>query len=182
MAPLRIKQHGINAIRVALPFEPMAFDAACQIGAGKRLDHQPFDHIVGRRGAQGGKVVPVVEAQERRAVDPLGQVKAIEQRAPLRKGLIARRMAGQHRGGHALAVQPLLQLAKGRDLIATPHQQFPIQHPVEVQERQHVREGCADILARARIKPPCAAVIHGLHADAVPFACTRMPSHFHSAA
>jgi hypothetical protein len=67
------------------------------------------------------------------------------------------------------AVQPLLQICKGRHLTIPHHQQLPIQHAVEIHRRQDFRKAVGNILGRARVQPLALRRRHQLHANAVPF-------------
>ena len=75
--------------------------------------------------------------------------------------------------GHALAVEPLLQVVEGRDLAVAHHQQLAVEHRIEVQSADHVGKALPDIVAGARIQPRLSAHRHDLHADAVPFPLGR---------
>ncbi len=56
----------------------------------------------------------------------------------------------------------------GRHAAVAHHQQLAVDHPLEVQRRQHVGKGGGDLVAGAAVEPPLAALADRLDADAVP--------------
>jgi hypothetical protein len=50
---------------------------------------------------------------------------------------------------HAFAVQPLLQVVERRDLAVAHHQQFAVEHRIEVQSTHNIGKALADIVAGA---------------------------------
>ncbi len=100
--------------------------------------------------------------------------------------VLARRPADRRRAGrrdvrrsmlrrHGLAVEPLLQVGEG--LRPRPSRgatsNSPSSAALEVQRLDQIGEGRRDVVAGARIEPP--------RRRRPATACTRMPSHFHSA-
>ena len=73
MAALRIHQHGIDDMRIALPLPPLAFRPARQIGRIAALEHDAFDGFGVLAGARsggiascGGQSLPAIEGNRRR--------------------------------------------------------------------------------------------------------------------
>ena len=186
MPALRRHQHRVHQHRIAFPLVPMAPDAARQIGAVAALDHHAFDHRIGRIGAQIGQMVPILDLQHGRQVDPVGPVlrrifQAVSAVLEIHMAQIlpileqnvvyaqSGGMAGQQGFGRGLAVQPFLQIAEGGHLIAAPHQQFAVQGGVKLHRVDHIGEGGGNILSGPGIKPPNAVVRDRLHPNPVPF-------------
>ena len=53
--------------------------------------------------------------------------------------------------------------------MATTHEQFAIEHRIDVERPRDLGEGTGNVVARARIDSRFAAGPHDLHADAIPF-------------
>ncbi len=58
MAALRIHHDSIDIVGIAFPLEPRSLGPAGLVGAVAALDHDAFDHRIGRRGAQRIQLVP----------------------------------------------------------------------------------------------------------------------------
>ena len=79
------------------------------------------------------------------------------------------RMRLEQGSADGLAVEPLLQSVEGGDL-AVPHdQQLAVEHHPFGKGLDHIGKGARNIVAGPREEPPLAALMDGLHADAVPF-------------
>jgi hypothetical protein len=130
-AGLRVDEHRVDAVRVDLPFPPVAARAAAAVRRVAALQHQPFDPAAARLGAQGREGFPAL------AGDLLGQHQPIaaagdepgEQRTPLRERRGAQiatvqlqqvvgdergRRLGQDRGRELLAPDAPLQDREGQ--------------------------------------------------------------------
>ena len=91
MASLRVHQHGVNDVRVALPFPPLSFRPARQIGRVAALEHDAFDRVgilagAGARRdrrARRVKLVPAVEGN-RSATDRCADRRALSTNASSR--------------------------------------------------------------------------------------------------
>src|SRR5665647_2361433 len=57
VAALRIHQHGIDDMRIALPLPPLAFRAARQIGCVAALQHHALDRLGVLAGAGAGGIL-----------------------------------------------------------------------------------------------------------------------------
>ena len=99
MAALGIHQHGIDDVRVALPFPPLALRAAGQIKCVAALEHHAFDRVGIRAGAGTCGIgarrlqrLPAIECDHRRQIDPRiiePSDKCFEPFAALDKGQLA---------------------------------------------------------------------------------------------
>ncbi len=189
MAALGVHQHRVDQIGIALPLEPRALGPAGLVDGVPALEHQALGDLrVARRrgGAQPRQLLPAGEGLQRRQVQA-GRVRRLQERlqpsAALGKGqgaqvllAVGQDVVGADGGGelrhqlavHRLAVEPLLQLAEGRDLAAPDHQQLAVDDALEVQRAHQVGEGAGDLVARAAVEPALAPLDHRLDADAVP--------------
>ena len=85
MAALRVHQHSVDGERVALPFPPVAFWAAGEVGAIRALDHQPLNAGGARAIAQCGQLGLAFEGNQGREVHArraVGGVEAFQAAAP----------------------------------------------------------------------------------------------------
>ena len=74
MAALRIHQHGIDDVRVALPLPPLAFRAARQIGRVAALQHHALDRLgilagtgacgIGARGVSASQLSKAITGEK----------------------------------------------------------------------------------------------------------------------
>ena len=69
MAALRIHQHGIDRVRIALPFEPRTFRPAGKVRRLALLDHHAFDDRMRRLLAQPVEAFPLGERDLGREVE-----------------------------------------------------------------------------------------------------------------
>ena len=138
MPALRVHQHRVDDVRVALPLPPRAFRPAGLIERVTPLEHDAFDRLrvfagAGRRRllARGSELVPGREGDERREVDAgfvepgdeafqpraaLGERKVAQILLAVGEEIIGAQMRGKF--GHELcrdgfAVEPLLQHVEG---------------------------------------------------------------------
>ena len=202
MAALRIHQHGVDQMRIALPLPPLPLRAARQIERVAALQHHALDRlgIFAGAGAGGifsrrGQRVPALEGNRRRQIDP-GIAEFCDERLQPLAAFLERQLAQivfvfaeqiigaqmdriflrQFRRDH-FPVQALLQHVESLHPAVAQHQQFAVDGAGQVQRRQQVRKAFGDVLAAARIKPR----LMWPRASRPLTACTRMPSHFHSA-
>jgi hypothetical protein len=99
VAALRIHQHGVDDVRIALPLPPRPLRPPRQIGGVAPLQHHTFDGIgvvastrAGWIGARGGKVGPRGKRDRRRQVDA-GIVELLHKGLELRAALLERQLA-----------------------------------------------------------------------------------------
>ena len=199
MAALRIHQHGVDDVRIAFPFPPLAFRAAGQIRRVAALQHHALDRfgvLAGagtcRIGARRLQRVPAVEGNCWRQVDA-GIVELCDESfelcAALGEGQFAKiivSVAEQIVGAQMdrkilhqlrrddLAVQTLLKNVEGLHPAVAQHQQLTVDRARQMQRRQQVRKAFGDVLAGARIEPRdhfamLVTAAHRLNTDAVPF-------------
>ena len=131
---LGVHHHRVHQEGIALPFEPRSARTAGHVVRIPALEHQPFDHRVGRIVAQGLGVVPALVLHERRHVEACG-VEALNETfqalAPLgeRQGAqvlvaIGENVVGANEGGmgaahlirHAFPIEALLEIGERSDL------------------------------------------------------------------
>ena len=187
MAALRIHQHGVNQMRVAFPFPPLALGAAGQIEHITALQHHALDRFGIRAGTGAGGIgarrrqrVPAIERDRRRQVDarvvPASSMNASSRarrsmNGSSRRSILRRRkqvvgaqmdriFLDQFRR-HRFAVEPLLQHVERLHAAVAQHQQARRRSRREDAATAQGRESCGDVLAGARIQPrlACAALI-----------------------
>ena len=188
MPPLRIHQHGVGGVRVALPFVPEPLDAPGRVDAVAALQHQAFATECARFRLKPRERVGVVDHQHLGNVEPVALVRgdeALEPRASLRErqrapilagfdekvvGAQEGRILGQHLRGHGLAVEALLQIVERRGMaVGAAHQQLAVDDRVEVDAFEQVGERARDVVAGAREQAFGAVLGDELHAHAIPF-------------
>ena len=80
-----------------------------------------------------------------------------------------RGMLLEHLGRHGLAVEALLQVVERSDGVVAPHEQFAVEHALEIDRLDDVRKGAQHVFTGAAEEALHAARGSDLYADAVPF-------------
>ena len=195
MAALRIHQHRIDGVRIALPFEPRPFRPPGEVGRLALLDHHAFDDRMrrlpgaSRRGLPSRRTRPRGERSKRRRIEradeSLEAARAARVKGSARSVLVAllqkvvaaheHRILLAHLRRHGLAVQPLLQVGERAGPLRRPaDQQLAVERGVEIHRVGQVGKGAGNVVAGARIEPAHAALADHLDADAVPFPFGRI--------
>ena len=128
----------------------MPFDAPGQIWAIGALQHEAFNRCIPRAITQRLQIADLLEGNDVgkiHALRLLALIPVFQPRATFGKGQGAQilsaikqnvvkpdryRVIALHLGGDGLAVQPLLNIGKGRHCAISKHQQFAIQYGVEI--------------------------------------------------